>query len=225
MPEDLSFSANRPAAEKKTLKSDPNSDSPSGPISQSAPVLPLESIKPNNGAVVATACESAQEPEPVSAPVPVPSVQAAPEPEAFSAVGSGVDDFVGQWPVLAPQMPLSGMAQQCVLQAACLGFSGDELRLLVPTDALAKGPHLDRVRQVLTQSFGAEVKLTVSVGEVAAGLSAQWFAQEVEKARLAAAVQTLDEDPFVQALIQSFGAQIVPGSIKSVTSTPHTPNN
>jgi len=155
----------------------------------------------------------------------VPSVQAAPEPEAFSAVGSGVDDFVGQWPVLAPQMPLSGMAQQCVLQAACLGFSGDELRLLVPTDALAKGPHLDRVRQVLTQSFGAEVKLTVSVGEVAAGLSAQWFAQEVEKARLAAAVQTLDEDPFVQALIQSFGAQIVPGSIKSVTSTPHTPNN
>ncbi len=225
----LSFSANRPAAEKKTLKSDPNSASPSEPISQSAPVLPVESIKPNNGAVVATACESAQdpdpEPEPVSAPVPVPSVQAAPEPEAFSAVGSGVDDFVGQWPVLAAEMPLSGMAQQCVLQAACLGLSGDELRLLVPTDALAKGPHLDRVRQVLAQSFGAEVKLTVSVGEVAAGLSAHWFAQEAEKARLAAAVQTLDEDPFVQALIQSFGAQIIPGSIKSVTSTPHTPNN
>jgi DNA polymerase-3 subunit gamma/tau len=166
--------------------------------------------------------ELAQEPETVSAPAPLPAVQATPEPEAISAVGSGVDDFVGQWPVLAAKMPLSGMAQQCVLQAACLGFSGDELRLLVPTDALAKGPHLDRVRQVLAQSFGAEVKLTVSVGEVGAGLSAQWFAQEAEKARLAAAVQTLDDDPFVQALIQSFGAQIVSGSIKSVTSTPNT---
>ena len=217
----LSFSANRPTAEKKTLKSDVNSASPSEAISQTAPVLPVESTKPNNGAV-ATVFELAQEPETVSAPVPLPAVQATPEPEAISAVGSGVDDFVGQWPVLAAKMPLSGMAQQCVLQAACLGFSGDELRLLVPTDALAKGPHLDRVRQVLAQSFGAEVKLTVSVGEVAAGLSAQWFAQEAEKARLAAAVQTLNDDPFVQALIQSFGAQIVSGSIKSVTSTPNT---
>jgi DNA polymerase-3 subunit gamma/tau len=217
----LSFSANRPTAEKKTLKSDVNSASPSEAISQTAPVLPVESTKPNNGAV-ATVFELAQEPETVSAPVPLPAVQATPEPEAISAVGSGVDDFIGQWPVLAAKMPLSGMAQQCVLQAACLGFSGDELRLLVPTDALAKGPHLDRVRQVLAQSFGAEVKLTVSVGEVAAGLSAQWFAQEAEKARLAAAVQTLDDDPFVQALIQSFGAQIVSGSIKSVTSTPNT---
>ena len=217
----LSFSANRPTAEKKTLKSDVNSASPSEAISQTAPVLPVESTKPNNGAV-ATVFELAQEPETVSAPVPLPAVQATPEPEAISAVGSGVDDFVGHWPVLAAKMPLSGMAQQCVLQAACLGFSGDELRLLVPTDALAKGPHLDRVRQVLAQSFGAEVKLTVSVGEVAAGLSAQWFAQEAEKARLAAAVQTLDDDPFVQALIQSFGAQIVSGSIKSVTSTPNT---
>ena len=154
----------------------------------------------------------------------MPAVQADPEPEVISAVASGVDDFVVQWPLLAAQMPLSGMAQQFVLQAACLGFSGDELRLLVPTDALAKGPHLERVKQVLTQSLGAEVKLTVSVGEVAAGLSAQWFAQEAEKARLVAAVQTLDEDPFVQALIRSFGAQIVPGSVKPVTSTPHTPN-
>jgi DNA polymerase III subunit gamma/tau len=217
----LSFSANRTTAEKKNLKSDAHSASPSTPISQTTPVLPVDSTKPNNGAV-ATAFESAQEPEPVSAPVP--AVQAAPEPEAISAVVSGADDFVGQWPLLAAQMPLSGMAQQFVLQAACLGFSGDELRLLVPTDALAKGPHLERVKQVLTQSLGAEVKLTVSVGEVAAGLSAQWFAQEAEKARLVAAVQTLDEDPFVQALIRSFGAQIVPGSVKPVTSTPHTPN-
>jgi DNA polymerase-3 subunit gamma/tau len=219
----LSFSANRTTAEKKNLKSDAHSASPSTPISQTAPVLPVESTKPNNGAV-ATAFESAQEPEPEPVSAPVPAVQADPEPEVISAVASGVDDFVVQWPLLAAQMPLSGMAQQFVLQAACLGFSGDELRLLVPTDALAKGPHLERVKQVLTQSLGAEVKLTVSVGEVAAGLSAQWFAQEAEKARLVAAVQTLDEDPFVQALIRSFGAQIVPGSVKPVTSTPHTPN-
>ena len=217
----LSFSANRPAAEKKTLKSDPNPVSPSEPISQTAPVVPVESVEPNNEAV-ATAFESAQEPESVLAPVPAP--QAVPEPAESLAATAGADDVVGQWPVLAAELPLSGMAQQCVLQAACLGFSNDELRLIVPTDALAKGPHLDRIRQVLAQRFCAEVKLTVIVGEVGAGLSAQWFAEEAEKARLAAAVQTLDEDPFVQALIQSFGAQIVPGSIKPVTASLNPPN-
>lgn len=217
----LSFSADRPAAEKKTLKSDPNPVSPSEPISQTAPVVPLESVEPNNEAV-ATAFESAQEPESVLAPVPAP--QAVPEPAESLAATAGADDVVGQWPVLAAELPLSGMAQQCVLQAACLGFSNDELRLIVPTDALAKGPHLDRIRQVLAQRYGAEVKLTVIVGEVGAGLSAQWFAEEAEKARLAAAVQTLDEDPFVQALIQSFGAQIVPGSIKPVTASLNPPN-
>ncbi len=215
----LSFSANRPTAEKKTLKSAPNLVIPLEPIRQSAPDVLVQSAKQSNGAG-ATALESVQEP----APKPAPVTKTTLESDGHLAVAADAVDVVGQWPVLAGEMPLSGMAQQCVLQAACLGFSGDELRLVVPTDALAKGPHLERVRQALTHRFGAEVKLTVSVGEVAAGLSAQWFAQEAEKARLAAAVQALDEDPFVQALIHSFGAQIVPGSIKPVTSPPHSPN-
>jgi len=217
----LSFSASRPTAEKKPLKSDPDSVTPSESISQPAPDVAVESTKPNNGSV-ATAFETVQEPEPEPEPelesvLEAPVTKPAPEPAVISVDASGGKDFVSQWPKRAAEMPLSGMAQQCVLQAACLDFSDNELRLVVPTDALAKGPHLDRVKQVLTQSFGAEVKLTISVGEVGPGLSAQWFAQEAEKARLATAVQTLDEDPFVQALIHSFGAQIVPGSIKPVS--------
>jgi len=215
----LSFSASRPTAEKKTLKSDSYSVTPSESISQPAPDVCVGSTKPNNG-LGATAFEPVQEPEPepaLESAIEAPVTKAAPEPAVISVDAPGGKDFVSQWPKLAAEMPLSGMAQQCVLQAACLDFSGNELRLVVPTDALAKGPHLDRVKQVLTQRFGAEVKLTISVGEVGPGLSAQWFAQEAEKARLATAVQTLDEDPFVQALIHSFGAQIVPGSIKPVS--------
>lgn len=131
-------------------------------------------------------------------------------------------DFASRWPTMAAALPLTGMAQQCVLQSACVSATADELRLQVPTDALAKGPHVERVKQVLAQSLGREVKLTISVGEVAEGMSAHWQAEQDQKALQSAAEQTIEQDPFVQSLIAAFGAQIVPGSVKPVSDQQST---
>jgi DNA polymerase-3 subunit gamma/tau len=123
---------------------------------------------------------------------------------------------------MAAALPLTGMAQQCVLQSACVFAGADELRFHVPTDSLAKGPHIERVKQVLAQSLGTAVKLTISVGEVPDGMSAHWHAEQDKKALQASAEQTIDQDPFVQSLITSFGAQIVPGSVKPVSTQEST---
>jgi len=207
-------SANEALAEKKTLKPEQKTDqTPLAEVSAvSAAPLPSEELPTE------------------ALPTEAPTKEAAPASVAESESESSSDfksapaapsldeNFASRWPTLAAQLPLTGMAQQCVLQAACLHASADELRLLVPTEALAKGPHLERVKQVLTQSFGAAVKLTVSVGEVPAGMSAHWQAEQDQQARQQAAEQTLDQDPFVQSLIASFGANIVPGSVKPVTA-------
>jgi DNA polymerase-3 subunit gamma/tau len=223
----LSFSANRPGAEKKTLKSDLEPVSPtssviasvSPPASTLAPVVDSTAVEP--AAVEVATVEIPAAPTATIETVSVqPSVaQALDEPSAADGFGA---DFVQHWPALAAELPLTGMAQQCVRQSACLGASADELRLVVPTDSLAQGPHLDRVKQVIAQRFGAAVKLTVTVGDVPEGMSAHWVAEQAEKKRQALAVQTMNQDPFVQSLIQSFDARIVPGSIKPVSS-PETP--
>jgi len=223
----LSFSANRPEAEKKTLKSDLAPVSPtssviasvSPPATTLAPVVDSTAVEP--AAVEVATVEIPAVPTATIETVSVqPSVaQALDEPSAADGFGA---DFVQHWPALAAELPLTGMAQQCVRQSACLGASADELRLVVPTDSLAQGPHLDRVKQVIAQRFGAAVKLTVTVGDVPEGMSAHWVAEQAEKQRQALAVQTMNQDPFVQSLIQSFDARIVPGSIKPVSS-PETP--
>lgn len=216
-------SANEALAEKKTLKPEQKTDqTPLAEVSAvSAAPLPSEELP-------------TEAPPTEAPPTEAPTKEAAPASVAESESGSDFksapaaplldESFASRWPALAAQLPLTGMAQQCVLQSACLHASADELRLLVPTDALAKGPHLERVKQVLTQSFGAAVKLTISVGEVPAGMSAHWQAEQDQQARQQAAEQTLDRDPFVQSLIASFGAKIVPGSVKPVTAQePPTP--
>lgn len=218
-------SANEALAEKKTLKPEQKTDQ-----------TPLAEVSAVSAAQLPSDELPTEAPPTEAPPNEAPTKEAAPASVAESELESGSDfksapaapsldeNFASRWPALAAQLPLTGMAQQCVLQAACLHASADELRLLVPTDALAKGPHLERVKQVLTQSFGAAVKLTVSVGEVPAGMSAHWQAEQDQQARQQAAEQTLDRDPFVQSLIASFDAKIVPGSVKPVTAQePPTP--
>ncbi|MFO7747012.1 MAG: DNA polymerase III subunit gamma/tau [Orrella sp.] len=212
-------SANEASAEKKTLKPEQKTDQ-----------TPLAEVSAVSAAPLPSDELPTEAPPTEAPPTEAPTKEAAPASVAESESESSSDfksapaapsldeNFASRWPTLAAQLPLTGMAQQCVLQAACLHASADELRLLVPTEALAKGPHLERVKQVLTQSFGAAVKLTVSVGEVPAGMSAHWQAEQDQQARQQAAEQTLDQDPFVQSLIASFGANIVPGSVKPVTA-------
>jgi len=129
------------------------------------------------------------------------------------------DSLLTHWPSVAAQLPVTGMAQQLATQSACLRAKGDEIVLQVSTEALAQGLHVDRLIQVLQEKVGSPVKLTISVGQLLEGSSAQMVADEQARQRQLQAQQTVANDSFVKTLISEFGGQILPGSVKAVVPT------
>ena len=129
------------------------------------------------------------------------------------------DKLLAHWPSVAAQLPVTGMAQQLATQSACLKAKGDEIVLQVSTEALAQGQHVERLKQVLQEKVGSPVKLTVSVGQLQEGSSAQMVADEQARQRQLRAQQTVANDSFVKTLISEFGGQILPGSVKAIEPT------
>lgn len=117
------------------------------------------------------------------------------------------------WAAFAAKLPLSGMAEQLARQSECIAVSKHQLSLRVPSKALSEGAHVERLRTVLTEYFGFKVDLSFEIG-AGEGLSAHALDQVAQQARQQAAEVTIEQDPFVQALIQDFGAKVIPGSIR-----------
>ena len=191
-----------PSAEKKSLTPEPHSPTTAEPraVSGSNP---------------------SPDPQPEPSPrKPVASAPAAPAPVTKDPAGSLKLDqaFVQAWPHFAAQLPLTGMAQQLATQSACVSAQGNTLTLQVPTQALTQGGHVKRLAEELTRHCGCEVKLELVVGELEQGSSAQSIADEQARERQLQAEQIVRQDPFVNALIEGFGAQVVPGSIRAAES-------
>ena len=117
------------------------------------------------------------------------------------------------WAGFSAKLPLSGMAAQLARQSECVQVSGRTILLRVATKSLTEGAHADRLRAVLTEYFGFVVQVTFEIG-AGQGQSAHAVDQAAQAARQQAAEKSVKVDPFVQALVKDFGAQVVPGSIR-----------
>ena len=124
--------------------------------------------------------------------------------------------LIAQWPVWAAQLPVTGMAQQLATQSVCMSVNGDMVSLKVPTQALSQGAHVKRLAEVLSEQFARPVRLDVRVGELGGGTTAQSISDAKAAKRQQQAEEIVREDPFVNALIQGCGAQVVPGSVRAV---------
>jgi DNA polymerase-3 subunit gamma/tau len=91
------------------------------------------------------------------------------------------------------------------------------LTLRVPTKALTEGAHADRLRTVLTEYFGFAVRLEFEIAATQ-GQSAHAMDVAAQVVRQELAERSVQNDPFVQALLKDFGAQVVPGSIRPSAS-------
>ena len=117
------------------------------------------------------------------------------------------------WGAFAAKLPLSGMSEQLARQSEYVAVSKQQLTLRVPSKALSEGPPVERLRTVLSDYFGFKVELLFEIG-AGEGSSAHALDLVAQQARQDAAEVAIDQDPFVQALIQDFGAKVVPGSIR-----------
>lgn len=117
------------------------------------------------------------------------------------------------WAAFAAKLPLSGMAEQLARQSECIAITKQQMTLRVPSKALSEGVPVERLRTVLNDYFGFEIELLFEIG-AGEGASAHALDLVAQQARQEAAELAIEQDPFVRALIQDFGAKVVTGSIR-----------
>ncbi|KJJ99106.1 DNA polymerase III subunits gamma and tau [Burkholderiaceae bacterium 26] len=167
------------------------------------------------------AAEPATRPAKIEAPAtaPVLAKTVAPEPVAAATPpdlsASGLTTFDGNWPALAACLPIRGLAQQLAYQSELAAVEGVTMRLRVPLPPLTDANVVERLEAALTEHFGTPVRVACDIGPARATAAALDAEQRAERQR--SAEDAIAANPFVQALVRDFAAQVVPGSIQ-----PHT---
>jgi DNA polymerase-3 subunit gamma/tau len=161
----------------------------------------------NDAAAVVTA------PLPASAPVRAP----AKAPHAYVVTPVPAIGWDGNWPALAASLPLRGVSQQLALQTELIECvthdNAATFRLRVPVDTLRASGNSEKLAAALQEHFPAvRVGLDTEIGPTWYTAAAEAKAEREERLRQAEAL--VAAEPFVQAMERTFGAFVVPGSVK-----------
>ncbi len=148
-----------------------------------------------------------------TAAAPVPPV-ASGAPSQPAPGGSASMPGPGDWPRLVGQMRIAGLARELAAHSELLSADGDHFRLRVSIKSYAETANVERLRAALTQHFGRPMRVSVEVGNTAGATTAAKLAEQSRAERLKNAEQAIYADPFVQELIENFGAQVEPRSIR-----------
>jgi DNA polymerase-3 subunit gamma/tau len=119
------------------------------------------------------------------------------------------------WPNILAQLELAGLARQLAHNCVLLGRSGGVVRLgLDPRNQMMKVPGaVDKLTQALSKYFGEAVRLEFEAPapglETPAQAEQRAIVEEFDSAR-----QSLESDPAVRVLRETFGATLVPDSVR-----------
>ncbi|MFM1906572.1 MAG: hypothetical protein RLZZ591_249 [Pseudomonadota bacterium] len=142
-------------------------------------------------------------------PRPTPAPEAGPDAPA-SAPQDG--DF---WYSIVQQLvateAVTALARELALQSQLMQRDADDWRLQVERESLTQPGSRDRLQAALA-SIGHDVRVSVTVGAVIDSPARRNSA--LAQAKQQAAEKIILDDPFVQSMMQEFGAKIVPGSIR-----------
>jgi DNA polymerase-3 subunit gamma/tau len=144
---------------------------------------------------------------------PALKVDARPLPPAVPLDAIGVS---GDWPLLAVDLPLKGIAYQLAFNSELTACDAASITLTVPVPQYAESAQVAKLKAALADKLGRPLEVSVSVGparRTAAALDAAARAERQQQAE-----QEITQNPFVQSLIRDFGASIVQGSIKPLAS-------
>ena len=111
--------------------------------------------------------------------------------------------FNGDWPTLARNLDLGGMAKQLAQQSELKSFEGDLLTIAIDQQSkhLAEKGYQDKLRAALSEHFGAPIHLVVETSKTG-GNTAQ-----------DRAIAAINNDAFVHELVGQFDATVVETSI------------
>ncbi|WP_047548957.1 DNA polymerase III subunit gamma/tau [Methylotenera sp. G11] len=127
----------------------------------------------------------------------------------------GSSDFNGNWRGLVDELKL-GLARELAKHCELVAYDDSSISLSVPEAQkhLLSPNYQEKLGAAITQYFGKKIKLQFSIGGTG-NTPAKQISQEKAQAQ-ANAETAIEEDGFVQALINDFGATIIPNSIKPI---------
>ena len=183
-------------------------------------LMRMLAFRPAEASAVAAPPPAKKKPEaqiardPASA-VPAPAPSGARSGAAVAAAAASGPAFDGDWPSLANQLKVSGVARQLAQQSELRGFDGEsmELGLAFSAKHLADRTYQDKLRVALQEHFGKRVALKIVIGEIS-GNTAAVQAQSERQARQGKALEAIQGDAFVRDLMDTFDATIVSDSVK-----------
>jgi DNA polymerase III subunit gamma/tau len=149
-----------------------------------------------------------------------PQHEVADVAEIASAPENGQSSFNGDWRSLIEQSLKLGLAR--ALAQNCEMISYDEnsfyLRVAESNKHLVSATYQEKLSSAINQHFGKKIKLNIEISGVAAvEINTPAKLNAVEKANIqSTAEQAIMGDSFVQALMNDFGATIIPNSIKPI---------
>ena len=209
----LVASGTAPMAQKKTLAT--------------AQTPPPENISPIDEPQTLTLANLAPTPAPepeeprMTAPRPVQTLQVrqASEPterttpRALVATEEG-DFWVQTVRNLISSEAINALVREFALQSQLIARDTDQWHLRIESESLNQGVARERLQTALHDA-GHPVKLVVEIGKVSDSPAQRNAVALAEKQK--AAEDLIHSDPLVQAMVQDFGAKIVPGSIKLIS--------
>ena len=199
-----------PAAQKKTLATAPPSAAAAQPATSSP--APLAVDKP---AAELPVSEARMAPIQVKN-LPVrqasePTERTAPKVLVVTEEGHFWTQTVRQ---LVASEAVTALVRELALQSQLIARDTDQWHLRIDSESLNQGTARERLQAALN-SAGYAVKLVVEIGKVTDSPAQRNAADLAEKQK--AAEDLIHSDPMVQAMVENFGAKIVPGTIKLIS--------
>ncbi|MFA7350713.1 MAG: DNA polymerase III subunit gamma/tau [Methylotenera sp.] len=125
--------------------------------------------------------------------------------------------FNGNWRNLVDELKL-GLARELAKHCELIAYDEHSISLSVPEAQkhLLSPNYQEKLGSAIAQYFDKKIKLQFSIGGTG-NTPAKQISQEKAVAQ-ASAESAIEEDGFVQALINDFGATIIPNSIKPISN-------
>lgn len=187
-------------------------------------LLRMLAFVPDTGAVrpLAEPRQQAQVRNVPAAPPPVHRVEETPAPAPISqpeqtAPATAEITFDGDWPSLVNRLKLGGMARMLAQHCELKSNEHNQMQLAIPDEHkhLLEKPYQEKLRAALAEYFGVPVKVEFSIGAVS-GMTPAVLENQEKQRKQAAAIASIEQDPFVRDLVENFDAKVIESSIKPI---------
>jgi DNA polymerase-3 subunit gamma/tau len=145
---------------------------------------------------------------------PRPARALPPEP-APAAPTAAEGEPAPDWRTLIGELKLGGMARMLAQHAELTRFGADAVTLRVPEmhRHLLEKPYREKLQAALEERFRRRLRVEFEVGDSGGRTPAEVEDRE-RQSRLKQAVESIDRDPFVRELVESFDARVIDESIR-----------